>query len=550
MSQPRTFPEAFQQTVAAHPDDVALRTPDDSIKLTWKQYGDEVRRIACGLATLGLKRGDTFVAMLTNRPEFNVTEVAASHLGATTYSIYNTSSPEQINYLLTHAESRIGVCDKQFADRIKASGAPLEHLLVVEDGDLDRLELAPDFDFEAAWRAVKPDDLLCLIYTSGTTGPPKGVEHTHQGWLRMIDSVATVWPLDAGDTAISYLPSSHSGDRFFRHYYAIARGAQVISVADATKLPEVIAQVHPTTFAAVPRTWEKLKADVERQLQADERAAAAFEAGEPEVLDAIRAKIGFDRLKWALTGTAAIPRHVYAFWQKLGLPVTVGWGMSECGFGTGSPPSESKIGTIGKVAPGVEARIAEDGELLMRMPWMMRGYRKDPAKTAEAIDPDGWLHTGDLATVDDEGNFKIVGRKKELIVNSGGKNMSPSNIEHAITEGSPLMGPVLAVGDDKPYNVALITLAPDAAVAFAAQAGIEADPAVLAKDGRVLKEIQASVDAGNQKLSRIEQIKKLTVLPTFWEPGGDELTPTMKLKRKSIAKKYADEIDALYAETT
>jgi long-subunit acyl-CoA synthetase (AMP-forming) len=550
MSQPRTFPEAFQQTVAAHPDDVALRTADDSIRLTWRQYGDEVRRIACGLASLGLKRGDTFVAMLTNRPEFNLTEVAASHLGATTYSIYNTSSPEQIHYLLTHADAKIGVCEKQFADRIKASGAPLEHLLVVEDGDLDRLELAPGFDFEAAWRAVQPDDLLCLIYTSGTTGPPKGVEHTHRGWLRMIDSVAAIYPLDVDDTAISYLPSSHSGDRFWRHYYPIVRGAQVITLADAGRLPEVIAQVHPTTFAAVPRTWEKLHAGVERQLQADERAAAAFEAGEPQLLAAIRAKTGFDRMKWALTGTAAIPRHVYAFWQKLGVPVTVGWGMTECGFGTAATPSESKIGTIGKVAPGAEARIAEDGELLMRMPWMMRGYRKDPAQTAEAIDPDGWLHTGDIATVDDEGNFTIVGRKKELIVNSGGKNMSPSNIEHAIAEGSSLMGPVLAFGDDKPYNVALITLDRDAAVAFAAKAGIEADPAVLAKDERVLKDIQASVDAGNQKLSRIEQIKKFTVLPTFWEPGDDELTPTMKLKRTPIAQKYADEIDALYAETT
>lgn len=549
MPQSRTFPEAFQKTVAAYPDDLALRTPDDSVRLTWKQYDDEVRRVASGLASLGLKRGDTFMAMLTNRPEFNVTEVAASHLGATTYSIYNTSSPEQIRYLITHADSRIGICERQFADRIRASGAPLDRLLVIEDGDLDRLELDPGFDFEAAWRAVAPDDVLCLIYTSGTTGPPKGVEHTHRGWLRMIDSISAIWPLEAGDTAISYLPSSHSGDRFFRHYYAIARGAQVISVADAARLPEVLAHVHPTTFAAVPRMWEKLKARVERELLSDKRTAAAFEAGEPAALDEIRATIGFDRLKWVLTGTAAIPRHVYAFWQRLGVPVTVGWGMSECGFGTGSPPSDSVIGTIGKVAPGAEARIAEDGELLVRMPWMMRGYRNDPVKTAQAITQDGWLHTGDIASVDEEGNFKIVGRKKDLIVNSGGKNMSPSNIEHAIAKGSSLLGPTMAVGNDRPYNVALVTLDADAAAAFAAQAGIEADPAVLARDERVLKEIQASVDAGNQKLSRIEQIKKLTVLSTFWEPGGDELTATMKLKRESIARKYADQIDTLYSET-
>lgn len=549
MPQPRTLPEAFQKTVAAYPDDIALRTPDDRVSLTWKQYGDEVRRIASGLASLGLRRGDTFMSMLTNRPEFNLTEVAASHLGATTYSVYNTSSPEQIRYLITHAGSRIGICEKQFAERIMASGTPLERLLVIEDGDLDRLEPDPGFDFEAAWRAVAPDDVLCLIYTSGTTGPPKGVEHTHRGWLRMMDSISAIWPLEAGDTAISYLPSSHSGDRFFRHYYAIARGAQVISVADAARLPEALARVHPTTFAAVPRMWEKLKGRVERELLSEERTAAGFEAGEQEVLEEIRVAIGFDRLKWVLTGTAAIPRHVYAFWQRLGVPVTVGWGMSECGFGTGSPPWDSVTGTIGKVAPGAEARIAEDGELLVRMPWMMRGYRNDPVTTAEAISQDGWLHTGDIASADEEGNFKIIGRKKELIVNSGGQNMSPNNIEHAIAEGSSLLGPAMAVGNDRPYNVALVTLDADAAAAFAARAGIEADPAALASDERVLREIRASVAAGNRKLSRIEQIKKLTVLPTFWEPGGDELTSTMKLKRESIARKYADQIDTLYSET-
>ncbi|WP_370944256.1 long-chain fatty acid--CoA ligase [Amycolatopsis sp. cg5] len=550
MSRPSTFPEAFQLTVAAHPDEVALRTPGDTVQLTWKQYGAEVRRISAGLAALGLRRGDTFAAMLTNRPEFNLTEVAASHLGATTFSIYNTSSPEQIQYLLTHSDTKIMVCERQFADQIRASGATLEHLLVVEDGDLDRLEPAPDFDFEATWRAVTPDDLLCLIYTSGTTGPPKGVEHTHRGWLRMIDAMTTIWPMEAGDTTISYLPSSHSGDRFFRHYYPIACGGQVTCLDDLGKLAETIAELHPTTFAAVPRTWEKLKAGVERELLADPESAAAFEAGDPEFLASIRVKTGFERLKWALTGTAAIPEHVYGFWEKLGAAVSVGWGMSECGFGSGSSPKESKIGTIGQLAPGAEAKLAEDGELLVRMPWMMRGYRKDPEKTAEALDPDGWLRTGDIATVDDEGNYRIVGRKKELIVNSGGKNMSPSNIEHAISAGSPLIGPMMAVGDNRPYNVALITLDPEAAAAFAAEAVIAVDPAVLAKDERVLEAIRASVHAGNMKLSRIEQIKRFTVLPKFWEAGGDELTSNLKLKRAAISAKYATEIDALYAATS
>lgn len=547
MSEPTTFPGAFQQAVAAHPDAIALRTPDDRISLTWREVNEEVERLAGGLAELGLERGDTFVAMLTNRPEFNLTELAASHLGAATYSVYNTSSPEQIHFMLSHAGTRIAVTERQFIDRIKASGVELDHLLVVEDGDLDGLGPADDFDFEARWRAIQPDDGICLIYTSGTTGNPKGVEHTHGGVLRLIQSLETFWPLEAGDTTISYLPSCHAADRFFSHYYALAKGAQITSVADASQLPQALGQVHPTTFAAVPRVWEKLKFGVERQLAADEAAAAAFEAGVPQVVDAIRAKVGLDRLKWALSGAAAIPPDVYAFMQKLGLPVVEMWGMSECMLGTGTTPGDARIGTIGKIAPGAEAKLAGDGELLVRMPWMMRGYLKEPRKTAEAFDDDGWLLTGDLASVDDDGYFRIIGRKKELIVNSGGKNMSPSNIEAAIVDRTPLIGTIMAIGDGRPFNVALVALDPDATPVFAERLGLEPDPAVLAKDPRVVAMVEQAVEAGNATLSRIEQIKRFTILPTFWEPGGDEMTPTSKLRRRPIAEKYAAEIDELYA---
>lgn len=546
MSEPTTLPAAFQQIAAAHPDAIALRTPDDRISLTWRELNAEVQRLAGGLAAVGLERGQTFVAMLANCPEFNLTELAASHLGATTYSIYNTSSPEQIHYMLSHAGTRIAVTERQFVERIEASGVQLDHLLVVDDGDLDRLRPADDFDFEATWKAVQPDDGICLIYTSGTTGNPKGVEHTHGGVLRLIESLETFWPLEAGDTTISYLPSCHAADRFFSHYYAVAKGAQITSVSDAAQLPQVLAQVRPTTFAAVPRVWEKLKFGVERQLDADGAVAAAFDAGVPEVVDAIRAKIGLDRLRWALSGAAAIPPDVYAFMQKLGLPVVEMWGMSECMLGTGTTPSEARIGTIGKIAPGAEAKLADDGELLVRMPWMMRGYLKEPGKTADAFDADGWLLTGDLASVDDDGYFKIIGRKKELIVNSGGKNMSPSNIEAAIVDRSPLIGTIMAIGDGRPFNVALVVLDPDATPVFAERLGLEPDPAVLAKDPRVLATIQQAIDDGNETLSRIEQIKRYTILPTFWEPGSEEMTPTSKIRRRPIVEKYAAEIDELY----
>lgn len=546
MPQPQTWPEAFQQTVAVRGDAVALRTADGALTFTWRQYADEVRRIAGGLAALGLQRGDTFAALLTNRPEFNLTETAACHLGVATYSIYNTCSVEQIEYLLGDAETRVVVTERQYVEKLRSARTPIEHILVVEDGDVDRLQPAHDFDFDTAWQSVQPDDVLCLIYTSGTTGPPKGVEHTHRSALSMAAAVNAFYPYAPADTFISYLPAAHAADRFFTHYFGVLAGIEVVTLADAKLLSTVLPQVRPSLFIAVPRVWEKLKSAVQLQLQSDDRLNAAFDAGAPQVIDAIRAKLGLDRVKWALSGAAAIAPDDFAFIQKLGIPVSEMWGMSECGLGTGAPPSMARQGTVGMAPPGAELRIAEDGELLLRAPSLMKGYRNDPAKTAEAIDADGWLHSGDIAEIDDEGYVRIVDRKKELIINAAGKNMSPANIEGAIASSSPLLGPVVAIGDGRPYNVALITLDADAAAAFAAERDISPDPAVLAEDPAIRASVEKAVEAGNMKLARVEQIKRFTILPTYFVPGSDELTPTSKLKRKPIAVKYAVQIEELY----
>ncbi|MGX9672881.1 AMP-dependent synthetase/ligase [Mycobacterium sp. HM-7] len=547
MPQPQTLPQAFQQMVAARGDAVALRSADGARTYTWRQYADEVRRIAGGLAALGLRRGDTFAALLTNRPEFNLTEAAASHLGATTYSIYNTCPTEQIEYLLTDADTRIVVTERQYVDKVKAAQSPVEHILVIEDDDITRLRPDDYFDFEAAWQAVHPDDVLCLIYTSGTTGPPKGVEHTHRSAMAMAEAVNAFYPYASGDTFISYLPSAHAADRFFTHYFGVLAGIELITLAEAKLLPAVLSQVHPSLFIAVPRTWEKLKTGVQLQLNADDRLKASFDGGAPHVLDAIRTRLGLDRLKWALSGAAAIAPDDFAFIQKLGIPVSEMWGMSECGLGTGAPPSMARQGTVGMAPPGAELRLADDGELLLRAPSVMKGYRNNPVKTAEAIDADGWLHSGDIAEIDDEGYVRIVDRKKELIINAAGKNMSPTNIEGAIASSSPLLGPVVAIGDGRPYNVALITLDPDAATTFAAELQISADPAVMAAEPKIRDIVAKAVEAGNAKLARVEQIKRFTILPTFFAPGSDELTPTSKLKRKPIAAKYAAQIEELYA---
>ena len=329
--------------------------------------------------------------------------------------------------------------------------------------------------------------------------------------------------------------------------------------------------VKPTWFFAVPRIWEKLKAGLEAhamQGENAERLAAAVrrvelqQGGEevPAELEAevaeadrelfagLRAMLGLDEAVSVNVGAAPTPREVLVFFHAIGIPLAELWGMSEtCGAGCCNPPGAIKIGSVGPAGPGVELKLAEDGELLMRSGVVMTGYRNAPDKTAEALDADGWLHTGDIAEIDDDGYVRIVDRKKEIIINAAGKNMSPANIESTLKGASPLIGQACVIGDGRPYNTALIVLDSDFGPAWAAQQGIEGDLAALARDERVRAAVQAGVDAANEKLARVEQIKKFHLVEGDWLPGGDEITPTMKLKRKPIAAKYAEQIEALYS---
>jgi long-subunit acyl-CoA synthetase (AMP-forming) len=532
-----TMCEAFQATAAVEPDAIALRTADGSLELSWADYAGRVRLIAGGLASLGVARGDTVGLLLANRPEFHLCDTAAFHLGATPYSIYNTSSPEQIAHVLTNAESRVLIAEAQYLDRIRAAGVDLDAIVVL-DGDgnaagcitLEDLERRGGFDFESAWRAVGPDDVLTLIYTSGTTGPPKGVELTHANLLAECQAMASVLPVRRGARITSYLPHAHIADRWASHYNSIAYGVQVTCVADPRQIAAVLPDVRPTIWGAVPRVVEKLK--------------AALEAGgvtEPSALPdeakaAIRAKIGLDQAEWILVGAAPLTRDVQEYLLALGLPLSELYGMSECSCCvTACPPAQARIGSVGRALPGVELSIADDRELLVRGPVVMRGYRNDPERTAEAIDSDGWVHTGDIASIDEDGFVRIVDRKKELIINAGGKNMSPANIESELKSASPLIGQAIVIGDGRPYNVALLVLDPDAVAGRGAE-----DPAIAGA-------VEAAVERANSRLSRVEQIKRFELLTEEWLPGGEELTPTMKLKRRPIADKYAGAIERLYA---
>ena len=570
-----TMAEAFQLTARAHPERVALRLKDDELSLTWGEYADKVRSLTAGLAGLGLARGDTLGIMLTNRPEFHFFDAAALHLGATPFSFYNTYTAEQIAYQVQDAGTRILVTEKGFLDRFEGIEA-IEHLVVVDAGELDEaLTIAdveaegdPEFDFEAAWRAVQPDDLLTLIYTSGTTGPPKGVQLTHANEISAVRGFDEVIEFPDDGRVISWLPMAHIAERACSHYLPIMLGFTTTCCPNPREVVAYLPEVHPTWFFAVPRIWEKLKAAMEAAFAAEQDEAKrhatewalgvglkkvrAEQAGEEVpadvaeeyakadelVLSKIRARLGLDEVQSVNVGAAPTPYEVIEFFHGIGIPLAELWGMSEtCGYGACNPPERIKIGTVGPTAPRAEIKLADDGEVLMRGPMVMPGYRNQPEKTREALDDEGWLHTGDVGQFDEDGYLKIVDRKKELIINAAGKNMSPANIEAKVKASSPLIGQAIAIGDGRPFNVALITLDPDVAPYFIEQNGREA----------VQAEVERGVDAANEQLARVEGIKRFKLLDDEWLPGGDELTPTMKLKRKPIHEKYATEIDELYA---
>jgi long-chain acyl-CoA synthetase len=584
--RPTTLCEAFQRTATIDPDAVALRTPGDAQTLTWREYAAQVRQVAAGLSGLGVRRGGTISLMMANRIEFYPLDVGAQHVGATSFSVYNTLPAEEITYLLDNAGTKVVICEEQYVDRIRASGAVIEHIVCIDGSpegtlSLDDLYAAggDDFDFESAWRAVQPDDVATLIYTSGTTGKPKGVETTHANLLFEAFAVEAVLGIEFGDRITSFLPSAHIADRMTGLYTQEVFGTQLTVVSDGRNIAAALPDARPTIWGAVPRVWEKLKAATEfaaihepdetkRQefqwgLSVAAKRAAALAAGEPEsedlatewakaeelVLSELRERLGFGELRWAVSGAAPIPKETLAFFIGIGIPITELWGMSELScIATLSHPRDTRLGSVGKLLPGLDCKIAEDGEFLVRGPLVMKGYRKEPAKTAEAIDADGWLHTGDILDADSDGYLRVVDRKKELIINAAGKNMSPTNIENAILAACPMVGAMVTIGDGRPYNTALMVFDADSVGPYAAQHGLaDASPAALAADSEVIARIAAGVAEGNTKLARVEQIKRFRVLPALWEPGGDEITLTMKLKRRPIAEKYAAEIEELYA---
>ncbi len=583
-----TLTEALRRTAASNPEVVAVRTPDDSVSLSWAELLSRVDAVAGGLAGLGVQRGDTVAIMLSNRPEFHICDLAAAMLGATPFSIYTTYPAGEIQYLCTDAATRVAIVEQAFLPVVleaRKSLPKLEHVVVI-DGDapqdtvlLSEVEGAnPDFDVAAAAAQIGPQDVLTLIYTSGTTGPPKGVQLSHHNIMVSAKVIEQIIPMDVGSRVISWLPAAHIAERMAHHYIPVIYAGTVTCCPNPREILSYLPQVRPNWFFAVPRIWEKLKAGLETMQagQPEEQRAAVQQAldaslrrvrlrqrGEevPEELEAavaqadermfskLREMLGLDQVVAVNVGAAPTPVEVLEYFHALGIELAELWGMSEtCGFGTCNRPGEVKIGTVGPPSPGTELNIADDGEVLIRGEFLMLGYRNQPEKTAETIDSEGWLHTGDIGVIDEDGYLKIVDRKKEIIINAAGKNMSPANIEAALKTASPLIGQACCIGDARPYNTALIVLDADFAPQWASQNGLQARSLEdLATEEKMVDAVQAGVEAANTHLARVEQIKKFSIVRGDWIPGGDELTPTMKLKRNPIAAKYQAEIEAMYA---
>jgi long-subunit acyl-CoA synthetase (AMP-forming) len=596
ITQPRdavgaaTVAEAFRITAADRTNETAVRTKGDEVAWTWGELRERVDALAAGLTGLGLERGDTVALLFGNRPEFHLCDLAVVTAGATPFSIYMQYGPEQIRYVMTDAGARMIITEQQFLANVLEARRELPDLrhVIVIDGDapegvltLDEVVASPDpgFDAEASVAQLGPQDLLTIIYTSGTTGPPKGVELSHRNLLAAVEQAEQLIDFPRDGRVISWLPAAHVAERNAHHYLPIVYGLQITCCDNPREILGYLPEVRPSWFFAVPRIWEKLKAGLEAMVAgqpAEQRErtqgavadalekvrleqagkevpadlAGRVEEADREIFAGLRSMLGLDQVKAIHVGAAPTPVEVLEFFHAIGLPLAELWGMSEtCGAGAANPPERIKIGTVGPPAPGVEIKLAEDGEVLIRSDVVMVGYRNLPKQTADVMTDDGFLRTGDIGVLDEDNYLTIVDRKKEIIINAAGKNMSPANVEAALKASSALIGQAACIGDGRSYNTALIVLDSDFAPAWAAQHGIEdASLEALARNEVMRAAVQEGVDAANARLARVEQVKKFTIVEGDWLPGGDELTPTMKLKRKPIHAKYSETIEAMYAK--
>ncbi len=564
-----TLPSMFAATVDRFPDAVAVRSGVEpgAGALTWQEYREQVARAVTGLSHLGLSHGNRVVMMVTNRPEFHVADIAVAHLGGVAVSVYNSSAPEQIRYVVEHCGGRGLIIEERFGDRVLEAirDVPTVAWLVVI-GDkvpssatpwIDVLAAEPA-DLDAVARSVSPDDLATVIYTSGATGPPKGVMLTHAciAWQTTAMLARIDQPTD-GWRAISYLPMAHIGERMMGHYLAIRGAMQVTCCADPAGVHPFLGAVRPQIFLGMPRTWEKLHAELasvigampaaerrEVELALDTPADRGSVDEHAAVLTSLRRQVGLEDGRVMLTGGGVLGGETQAFFRRLRLPLSDIYGMSESTGPISWSPYDSPPGRVGRPMPGCDVRIDADGEVLFRSRTAFAGYLNDPERTAESEAPDGFVRTGDIGEFDDDGWLRIVDRKKDLLITAGGKNIAPALLESAL-QAFPIIARVAVVGEQRPFVAALVTVDETAARQLASA------PDALLFDLTEHAAVRAAIDdalaAVNARFSRAEQIRRVVVLPDQWMPDSAVLTPTSKLKRRAVNDLYRDQIESLYA---
>ena len=585
----KTIADLLQRAAATYGSDTAVRYKEGEewVSRSFQEVAETVRPLAFGLVELGVAKGDRVSILANTRPEWTYFDFAALSVGATVVPIYQTNSPEECRYVLEDSDAKVVIVEdaeqlekvRQVRDRLPQ----LEHVVLMTGSAEDAIsaeDLAAkgaggdDAAWEALYAAVTPEDICTFIYTSGTTGPPKGCIISHGNYRAMLDMVNETSVIEEGDLAYLYLPLAHSFALLIQFGTFDLGTTLAYWERDPLKILPNLAELKPTYFPSVPRIFEKIytaaTSGMEKQgglkkaifnwsikvgekMRATERAgrepgfllARKYAFADKQVLSKIRNLFG-GKIRLAVSGAAPINPEILRFFDAAGVLVLEGWGMTETSTAaTISKPEEFKVGTIGKPFPGCEVKIADDGEILVKGPNVFQGYHKNPEATRETI-VDGWLHTGDIGEIDSEGFIKITGRKKDIIITAGGKNITPANLEAEIKQ-HPLVSQSVVVGDRRPYLVALVTLDPEEAVAYAKEHDLPEDPAQLAANPDVKAAIEAHVDKINQHFARVEQVKKIAILPHDLSQESGELTPTLKVKRAVVASKHEDAIEELYA---
>lgn len=594
----KTILDFFDRNAERFPDQPAVlwKTGDDWRQLTWSQYHRQVEEAAAGLQSLGVVAGDFVAIQAGNRVEHGAADLAAGMAGGTGVTIYSTFAPEQVQYVASNCSAKVAVVENLAAmktwESIRAELPDLRYVVMMEDADhyettewvlswddlLNRGRGVLSADPEAVTRSrhsVTPDGLATLIYTSGTTGVPKGVMITQHNVVWTAESVRRAVEIPPNPRLVSYLPLAHIAERMATHYIGIYLAGEVYLCPELGQVLEYVRKARPQVFLGVPRVYEKFHTRISGNFATHEKAHLISKAlaNNIEVIEAlqegrnpgilakakmglfdklvfskVRATLGMDQVVVAITAAAPIARGLIVFFNAIGVPLVELYGMSEnSGPAATNRPDKNKMGSVGLPLPGVEIKLGDDGEVLMRGGIVAAGYYKMEGETRETFDSEGWLHSGDLGVVDSDGVLSIVGRKKEIIITAAGKNVAPAKLE-TILKNHPLVAQACMVGDARRFLTMIIALDPEEAVTWAEANGVTyTDLASFAEEPAVVEEISRAMDEANGHVSQVEKVKKFKIVPDAWTPETGEITPSLKLKRKVVLERYSGEIEEMYA---